>query len=140
MKYKNKFKDQFPENTILFDGVCNFCNLWVNFVIKFDKNKKFKFAFLQNEKSKQFINYSGLNNVDTIILFKKNFIYTKSDAALEVMSTMHYIFFFTKIFFIIPRFIRNFVYDFIGRNRYKFFGKKNECRIPSKDEMERFII
>ena len=138
IKEKKKSHD-FPNNTILFDGVCNFCNFWVDFVIKFDEKKRFKFCFLQEEKSKKFISNNELKNVDTIVLLINNKIYTKSDAALKVMASMNKYFMFVYIFFLIPRLIRDFVYDFIGKNRYKIFGKSEFCRVPDKEDLDRFI-
>ena len=140
MKYHKNVETVFPENTILFDGVCNFCNGWVNFVLKFDKKKKYKFSFLQEEKGLKFINEFNIGHIDTIILIKKNLILTKSDAALEVMSSMNPIFFFMRIFLLVPRFIRDYVYDLVGKNRYKIFGKTEKCRVPNKVELDRFIL
>ena len=140
MNIKKKFEHNFPNNTILFDGVCNFCNFWVDFVIRFDHKKKFKFCFLQEIKSKEFIKNNDLENIDTIVLLANNRIYTKSDAALKVMASMNKFFIFIYIFFLIPKFIRNFVYDYIGKNRYKIFGKSNFCRVPDKKDLDRFIL
>ena len=131
-------------NLVLFDGTCNLCNWWVDLIIKLDKKKKFKFHFLQNEISNKFLKLvpSDPKNdeFDSIIVIKNNStLLTKSDAAIHVMSKSTKLFIFLRLFLILPTFIRDNVYNFIGRNRYKWFGKKNVCRIITDDIKNRFI-
>jgi predicted DCC family thiol-disulfide oxidoreductase YuxK len=126
---------------ILFDGVCNFCNYWVNFAIKRDKKKKLLFTPLQGETAKQLlpqyhINITALNSV---ILIDNGKAYIQSSAALRMCK---YIDGGWKIFygfFIIPKFIRDFFYNIIARNRYKWFGKKDSCMVPTPELRERFL-
>lgn len=136
--------DKKYQNLILFDGTCNLCNWWVDLIIKLDMKKKFKFHFLQNEISNEFLKLipsDPKNNVfDTIIVIKDELtILTKSDAAIFVMSRSSRLFIFLRFFLILPTLIRDGVYNFIGRNRYKWFGKKNNCRIITDDIKSRFI-
>ena len=126
---------------ILFDGVCNFCNFWVNFVIKRDKKDLFRFASLQSEKSIELtskFNFNALKQ-DTFILIKGDKFYTKSTAALMVCKELSSP---IKILFpliIVPKIFRDFVYDLIARNRYKLFGKRESCRIPTEQDKLKFF-
>lgn len=129
---------------ILFDGVCNFCNFWVNFVIKRDKKDLFRFAALQSEKAKELAAHFDVNisieNPDTFILIDGQKIFTKSTAALLVCKQLNGI---TKILFlliILPEFFRNIIYDLVARNRYKLFGRKETCRVPTDEEKKKFLI
>ncbi|MCX8490712.1 MAG: thiol-disulfide oxidoreductase DCC family protein [Cyclobacteriaceae bacterium] len=126
---------------ILFDGVCNLCNGAVLFIIRHDKNARFTFASLQStfgqEKLKQF----GLSSdeLSTIVLLSNGRIFTKSSAALEIAKDLDGLwaaFYFFKIF---PSFIRNPVYDFISKNRYRWFGKQDACMIPTPEMKSRFL-
>jgi len=125
---------------ILFDGVCNLCNGFVQFVIKNDKQKLFKFGSLQSENSKSILLNLGVEqNLKTVILIDDGVAYFKSDAALKIMKQLQFPFKILYIFIIVPRFIRNWVYDFIAKYRYKFFGKKDTCMVPTQELKERFI-
>lgn len=138
-KYETKYQD-----LVLFDGTCNLCNWWVDLIIKLDKKEKFKFQFLQNEISNKFLKLTPSdtknNEFDSIIVVKNSStLLTKSDAAIYVMSKSTKLFIFLRFFLILPVFIRDSVYNFIGRNRYKWFGKKNVCRMITEDIKNRFI-
>ena len=127
--------------TILFDGVCNFCNASINFVIDRDSQKIFKFAALQSDVGQQILRENNFpqSEFDSIFLTDGNKIYQKSDAALEIAKRLDgawKIFYFFKI---VPRFIRDFVYDLVAKNRYKIFGKSESCRIPTPELKERFL-
>ncbi|TRZ66373.1 thiol-disulfide oxidoreductase DCC family protein [bacterium] len=126
---------------ILFDGVCNFCNEGVNFVIDRDKNNVFKFASLQSETGQKILkeNNLPLNNFSTFLLLQKGKLYDKSTAALKVTRNLNGLWKLLFVFIIVPPFIRNFFYNLIARNRYKWFGKRDSCRIPSPDERNKFI-
>jgi predicted DCC family thiol-disulfide oxidoreductase YuxK len=125
---------------ILFDGVCNFCSFWVNFVIKRDSNNVFRFASLQSDIAKKLMykfNFDS-TSLETFVLIADNKLYTKSTAALlvskELKSPIKIIYPF--IFF--PKFIRDFAYDLIAKHRHKIFGKRDVCYIPEKDT-EKFL-
>jgi predicted DCC family thiol-disulfide oxidoreductase YuxK len=129
---------------ILFDGVCNFCNFWVNFVIKRDKKDLFRFAPIQSEKARELMARFEVNisneNPDTFILIDGEKFFTKSTAALMVCKQLNGM---SKILFlliILPEFFRDFVYDLIAANRYKLFGKKETCRVPAEEGKAKFLI
>lgn len=126
---------------ILFDGVCNFCNGAVNFTIKRDKNKIIKFAPLQSEAGRQLTTQYGLleNDMRSFLFIENGKIYNRSTAALRVCRYLKGLWPLMYGFIIVPAFIRNAVYDFIARNRYKWFGQKDECMIPTADVRGRFL-
>ena len=126
---------------ILFDGVCNFCNYWVNFIIDRDKQNVFKFAALQSEKGREITKKNNLpqNDFDSFILISQNKVFTKSAAAFEILQ---YLSGWIKIVYPIkylPIQITDFFYDLIAKNRYNYFGKKDTCRIPTKEEKDKFL-
>ncbi len=126
---------------VFFDGVCNFCNGTVNFVIDRDPKGIFRFASLQSEFAKQKLTPYDIDtsNLYSIILLKNDKVFHKSNAALEIARGMGGLWPLLYIFKIIPAFLRNLIYDFIARNRYKWFGKLDACRIPTPDIKERFL-
>ncbi|HEY5124496.1 MAG TPA: DCC1-like thiol-disulfide oxidoreductase family protein [Ignavibacteria bacterium] len=126
---------------ILFDGVCNFCNSSVNFIIRRDKKNIFRFASLQSETGQKCLSEFNFSQTefDTIILIEKGELYTRSTAALRIAKSIRGIWKLFYIFIIIPRPIRNYFYDLLSRNRYKWFGKRYACRIPSEEEKNRFL-
>ncbi len=131
--------DNYP--IILFDGVCNLCNNSVQYVIKHDPNELFRFASLQGETGQQLLKQYGLstNDMNSFVLIRDNKAYTRSAAALNVAKQLTG---FTKLlygFIIVPPFIRNAVYNLIAKNRYKWFGKKDSCMIPTAALNSRFL-
>ena len=128
---------------ILFDGVCNLCNSSVLYVIKRDKKNIFLFTPLQSEVGKQIIRKFGIDTsqVDSIILYNpsKEVIAYKSTAALKVASNLGFPTNILSVFIIIPNVIRNLVYDFIAKNRYKWYGKKESCMIPTPELKSKFL-
>ncbi len=127
---------------ILFDGVCNLCNSSVNYVIKHDKNDVFRFAPLQGETGIAIIEKFNLDTsqTDSILLYSEDKgLKIKSSAALAIASKLGFPRNLLTIFYIIPTFIRNWVYDYIAKNRYKWYGKKNACMIPTPELKEKFL-
>lgn len=126
---------------ILFDGICNLCNSSVNFVIKHDTKKQFIFASLQSDAAKDILLQFGIINLplESIILIENNKIYKKSTAVLRIAKQLNNGIQFSYVFILIPKFIRDAIYNFIGKYRYQWFGKKHECMIPSKELKNRFI-
>ena len=127
---------------ILFDGVCNLCNGAVQFIIKRDKRSVFKFASLQSEIGKQLSKERGIDTelLDSIILIEPGIAYySKSTAALEIMKSFGGIWNLTRLFTVLPKGFRDIVYDFIAKNRYKWFGKKDACMIPTPELQSRFL-
>ena len=132
----------------MFDGVCNFCNFWVNFIIDHDKKDFFRFAALQSETGQNILKQINLktNNFwqsqglpDSLILVDKQDYFIKSSAALLILKHLSGFWKILFVFIIIPRPIRNFIYDLIAKNRYKIFGKKDVCRIPTEEEKKKFV-
>ena len=126
---------------ILFDGVCNFCNASINFIIDRDSKSIFKFAALQSESGQDILKKYGFktSNFDSIIVIDENVIYQKSDAALEIARRMDGFWKFFYVLKIIPAFLRNPMYDLIAKNRYRIFGKTDACRIPTPKLKARFL-
>jgi predicted DCC family thiol-disulfide oxidoreductase YuxK len=126
---------------ILFDGVCNLCNNSVQFVIKHDAAKIFRFAALQSDAGQKILNQHNLSATDfnSFILLQNNTIYTKSTAALLVAKQLTGVVKILYAFIILPAFIRNVVYNFVAKNRYKWFGKQDSCMMPTADLQSRFL-
>lgn len=126
---------------ILFDGVCNFCNGAVNFVIKRDKKALIQFAPLQSEKGRMFSKQFGFSEEDmkTFLFIEEGKVYTKSAAALKVCRYLGALWPLCYGFMIVPKFIRDGIYNWIAKNRYKWFGKKETCMIPTPEVRTRFI-
>ena len=127
---------------ILFDGICNLCNASVLYVIKRDRQDLFMFAPLQSNIGKQIIEKYNIdsNKTDSIILYEsEKGISYKSTAALKIASKLTFPSNLLSIFLIIPAFIRNWVYDYIAKNRYKWYGKKEQCMIPIPELEVKFL-
>lgn len=131
--------DQKP--VILFDGVCNLCNGAVQFIIKRDKKKQFLFASLQSKAGTELLKTHELplNDFNSFILVEGEKVYTRSTAALRVAKKLRGGWKLLYSLMIVPRFLRNFVYNIIAKNRYKWFGKRNECMVPTAELKERFL-
>jgi predicted DCC family thiol-disulfide oxidoreductase YuxK len=126
---------------ILFDGVCNFCNSSVNFIIDRDSKDYFRFGALQSDEGQALLKQYGLSQTafDTLILIEGDKIYTRSTAALRIAKKLSGSWPLFYDFIVIPAFIRDPIYAFIAKHRYKIFGKKEVCRIPTAAERARFI-
>ncbi len=129
------------KNILLFDGVCNLCNGLVLFIIRRDKKNKFTFASLQSDGGRQQLNRVGLDNFElkSLILIIAGKYYVKSTAVLKLLKELGGIWSIFYLFMIIPRPIRDFVYDLIARSRYKMFGKREVCMIPTPELQSRFL-
>ena len=128
---------------ILFDGVCNLCNMMVNFVIERDKKDDFRFVALQSETGISILKKIGLydKNIDSIVLYEPGVAYFyKANAALEIAKSMGGIYsILGYVLNILPDSILNFGYDFIAKNRYKWFGKEDACMIPTAELQSKFL-
>ncbi len=125
---------------VLFDGVCNFCNGAVNFIIKHDDKKRFKFAPLQSEIGMQLrAKYDIGEDVDSIILVENDKAYLHSTAGLRVAKTLGGIWSLGYAFIIVPAFMRDWAYRVFARNRYKLFGRQDACMLPTAEVRERFL-
>lgn len=126
---------------ILFDGICNLCNNSVQYVIKHDPNSVFRFASIQSDPGQNLLKQFNLqaNNLNSFILIMGNKVYTRSTAALTVAKKLTGPIKLLYGFMIIPPFIRNVIYDLIAKNRYRWFGKKDSCMIPTTTLQWRFL-
>jgi predicted DCC family thiol-disulfide oxidoreductase YuxK len=135
---------------ILFDGVCNFCNAMVNFIIRQDKKNVFLFAALQSDSGKKLLEQYKIDwkANDSFVVIEnarpddpvgRGKAHQKSNAALKLYNKLPWYWKWTQIFWIFPKFIRDGVYNFIAKNRYRWFGKKEECMIPAKEVREKFL-
>jgi predicted DCC family thiol-disulfide oxidoreductase YuxK len=128
-------------SVILFDGICNLCNGFVQFVIKRDRKNVFKFASLQSAYGQKFLTENKLNTDEfkSIILYKNEKLFTQSTAALKIFKELNGLWKLFFAFIVIPKFIRDAVYNLIARNRYRWFGKKETCMVPTKELEEKFL-
>ncbi len=126
---------------ILFDGVCNLCDRSVSFIIKKDKKKKFLFASLQGKKGHELLSqfHLPLDDINSFVLIDKGKAYTRSSGALRVVKEFGGMWKLCYAFIIIPKFIRDGLYNQVAKNRYKWFGKKEACMVPSAGIKERFL-
>jgi predicted DCC family thiol-disulfide oxidoreductase YuxK len=126
---------------ILFDGVCNLCNRSIQVIIKNDRKKFFRFASLQGKLGQEVLKKYQLqtDQLHSFILLEGDHIYTKSTGALRIFRELGGGWKLLYGFMIIPRFIRDAVYNFVSRNRYKWYGKREECMLPTPELKERFL-
>jgi predicted DCC family thiol-disulfide oxidoreductase YuxK len=125
---------------ILFDGVCNLCNGFVQFVIKRDMEERYHFMSLTSEKAEILLKqykYKG-EKLSSVILLENDKIFTKSGAALRIFKKLNGFWPLLYVFMIVPSFVRNFVYDIIANNRYRWFGKRDSCMMPDASLLKRF--
>ena len=124
---------------LYFDGVCNLCNGLVQFIIRHDKKKVFLFASLQSQAGAAELSYFNGKLPDSLILSYKGKYFTKSTAALYTFKLLGGFWKLLYLAIIVPRFIRDSVYGAIARNRYRWFGRRNECMVPTPELMDRFL-
>ena len=126
-------------NIILFDGDCHFCNASVQFIIKRDRKKYFKFASLQSEIGKKLLEeFQVPKTTDSLVFIEGNSCFVKSTAALKICRRLDGLWKLFYPFLIIPKFLRNSVYDAVAKKRHKLMNQ-TECRLPTKEELERFL-
>jgi len=126
---------------VLFDGVCNLCNSSVDFLIKRDSKRKFRYASLQSDTAQQLLkdaNYQG-ELLGSIVVVADGTIREKSNAVLFLASQLGGIYRLLSIFSIVPKKIRDWIYDRVASNRYRWFGKRDTCRLPTKEEKRLFL-
>lgn len=129
------------ESIVLFDGVCHFCNYWVRFIIKHDKQKRFSFGTLQGNTANVLLTTHGkdASSLNSVVLIEKGKCYTQSTAALRICKQLSG---WPKMFYlliIIPAPLRDIVYQWIAKNRYRWFGKMEQCMLPDANIQERFL-
>jgi predicted DCC family thiol-disulfide oxidoreductase YuxK len=125
---------------LLYDGVCNLCNASVRFILKYEKNPRYRFAPLQGEfASKVRYQYSLPEDADSVVLIENNQIFTASTAALRIAKYLKAPWNWLVIFEVLPVSFRDAVYHWIAKNRYRWFGKKDYCEMPSPEVAHRFL-
>lgn len=135
-KIKNK------KSIILFDGLCDFCDQSVQFVIKRDTKNNYLFASLQSKAGIEFLKTQPetIQNTDSIILVTDSRVYSKSTAAIKIATKLKGLWFLMGVFYIIPSFIRDAIYTYIAKRRYKWFGKFDSCKTPTPEEKDKFLV
>jgi predicted DCC family thiol-disulfide oxidoreductase YuxK len=131
MEIENLPKEKY---IILFDGVCNLCDESVQYIIKKDKKDVFRFVSLQSELGIKILNYIGINSKEmkSIVLYKPGTAYyLKSEAVFKILKIIGRKYYFLSLFSFLPKSITNYAYDFVAKNRYKWYGKKDDCIIPT---------
>jgi len=138
---ENITTNKLDKKVILFDGVCNLCNASIDFFMRVDKKQELYFSSLQSDFGQKILkkNNFSTNEFDSFLLLENDKLYQKSTAALKTLSSLTGIWKLTKVFFLIPKPIRDFIYSLIANNRYRLFGKKDSCRLPTAEEKRRFI-
>lgn len=129
-------------NVIFFDGVCNFCNRWVNRLLKWDKRMLFHFSSLQSNYARQTLNKYGISDnriLDGIVLLEGNRLHLKSKAVFRIVLLLGFPYSILSLFRVLPTTFTDAIYDIVAANRYKWFGKSESCSVPEPDVKQRFI-
>jgi len=126
---------------VLFDGVCNLCNGSIQFIVRRDPNGYFRFASLQSEYGRALLREHGLDEADlfSVILVEDGKAYARSDAALRIARRLAGGWKAAGALRVVPRALRDRVYDLVARNRYRWFGRRDTCMIPTPELRERFL-
>ena len=124
---------------VFFDGVCNLCQGSVRYLIKHDKKGVLKFASLQGNYAKYFVNETEIQSMQSILFFDGNMLYKKSTAVLKLSRLLGGWHQLLLLGYILPRFFRDWLYNIVAKNRYRWFGKKDQCMLPSKGFENRFL-
>jgi predicted DCC family thiol-disulfide oxidoreductase YuxK len=129
------------KSIILFDGVCNFCNGAVQFIIKRDKKNRYSFAALQSDAGRKLLEeyHLPVDNLSTFILIEGGMAYSKSTAGLRIAKHLSGLWAVLYPLIIIPAFLRDILYNFIAKNRYRWYGRMDECMIPTPEIRARFL-
>ncbi|WP_404810364.1 thiol-disulfide oxidoreductase DCC family protein [Microbulbifer pacificus] len=129
------------DKVVLFDGVCKLCSAWARFLIRFDRNRIFKLATVQSREGQAILVYYGLptDTFETMVYINGERLYTKSTALLGILRALPLPWPTFAVFAVVPRKLRDWLYDRIALNRYRFFGKYDHCLLPGPDNESRFI-
>lgn len=132
---------QVDKSLVLYDGVCHLCNGFVRFVMRRDSQKQFQFGYLQSAEGQRILHSFPpiAEPPDTVVLIENGQLFTRSTAALRIARRLDGGWPLSYIFITIPRFLRDAVYNFISKHRYKYFGRSEQCLLPPPDYKERFI-
>lgn len=125
---------------ILFDGICNFCDSSVQFIIRYDQAAYFQFASIQSDVGQALLaKYNVSENVDSVILIEHGKAYVESTAALRISRKLDGLWPICYLFILVPPFLRNIVYRLVAKNRYRLFGQKKICLLPTSSQQKRFL-
>ncbi|MFQ6021841.1 MAG: thiol-disulfide oxidoreductase DCC family protein [Acidiferrobacterales bacterium] len=126
---------------VLFDGVCNLCHASVRFIIDRDSEQRFRFGSLQSHSGRRLLQQLGscATELDSVILIVGNRVYKKSAAALHILRMLGGLWLFLYVFMVVPPAIRDRIYDFVGKRRYRWFGKMDACPAPARNFEYRFL-
>lgn len=126
---------------LLFDGVCNLCNRWVNVVIDRDPEAAIRFAPLQSNTARKLLKKHQMDSdsLETVVFLEGDQVYLRSDAVLRIARYLTFPARLIRVFRVIPKFLRDGVYNFVANKRYDMFGKRDECRIPEPGIKDRFL-
>jgi predicted DCC family thiol-disulfide oxidoreductase YuxK len=130
----------YAQNIVFFDGICNLCNFWVDFLMKKDPVCKLKYSSLQSDFAQNFLKQFEIRSLelDSIVFYSNQRVFTKSEAIIKIFNTLN-IYPVFKVFGLLPKGFNDVFYELLAKNRYKLWGKKDFCRIPADSEKERFI-
>ena len=135
----NTVHDTDIHQVVLFDGVCNFCNRSVNFIMKRDPKARFRFAARQSEAGEKLRERFGVKNIDSMVLIRGDEVFTRTSAALRIAGALRWPWPALAVFLVVPRPIRDWFYKAFARRRYKWFGKSDTCRVPTEEDRARFL-
>ncbi|MDE2422549.1 MAG: thiol-disulfide oxidoreductase DCC family protein [Gammaproteobacteria bacterium] len=129
------------QQVLLFDGVCKLCNGWSRFVIRYDKQQRFKLATVQSDAGQQILHHLGLptDHFDTMVYLEHGQVYLKSTAFLKAIVHFPFPFRLLSVFIVLPLGFRDKMYDLIARNRYRIFGRYDACIVPNARDLQRFL-
>jgi len=127
------------DNILFFDGVCTLCNRFVDFLIRVDKKEKLRFASLQGKTAERLLPLHLREKKDSIVYLKDSNFHLRSSGSLRAIKEVGGIYSALFVFIIVPRFVRDWFYKQIAKNRYKWFGKRETCRVPDKSEEDRIL-
>jgi predicted DCC family thiol-disulfide oxidoreductase YuxK len=130
---------EIPSSIVFFDGVCNLCNGFVDFLIRQDRHRHLRYASLQGETARKILGPETANQLASVTFYENGKTWSESDAVIKILSRLGALWFFTQTFWIVPKFLRDPIYRFVARNRYRWFGKRETCRLPSPDERKLFL-
>ncbi|NOU20117.1 MAG: DUF393 domain-containing protein [Bacteroidales bacterium] len=128
-------------NIILFDGVCNLCNYFIQFIIRWDRRGLFKFAPIQSEVGKSLLSHFNIQqgDIDSVVYIRGDKCFIRSSAVLYALKDLKGLWMMFFLLIVIPRFLRDLIYNAIAKSRYRLFGKKENCMIPSEEVEHRFL-
>ena len=121
---------------VFFDGECNLCNSTVDFLVRRDRGHNLRFASLQGETARKILPPGVRESLDTVVLWREGELFRKSSAALRALAACGGLWFGAKVFLLVPRSLRDLIYDIVARNRFRWFGRRETCRIPTAAERE----